>query len=62
MDILGSWTYPPTQFGTVLELMRQSMGKIPLDELVTAKYSVENAQQAIDDLKARKGIKLAIHG
>jgi len=62
MDILGSWTYPPTQFGTVLELMRQSMGKIPLNELVTAKYSVENAQQAIDDLKARKGIKLAIHG
>ena len=62
MDILGSWTYPPTQFGTVLELMRQSMGKIPLDELVTAKYSVDNAQQAIDDLKARKGIKLAIHG
>ena len=62
MDILGSWTYPPTQFGTVLELMRQSMGRIPLNELVTAKYSVENAQQAIDDLKARKGIKLAIHG
>ena len=62
MDILGSWAYPPTQFGTVLNLMRQSMGKIPLNEIVTAKYSVENAQQAVDDLKSRKGIKLAIQG
>ncbi len=62
MDILGSWTYPPTQFGTVLELMRQSMGRLPLDEVVTKVYGVDEAQTAIDDLKARKGIKLAISG
>ncbi|UCD44619.1 MAG: zinc-binding dehydrogenase [Candidatus Bathyarchaeota archaeon] len=62
MDILGSWTYPPTQFGTVLELMRQSMDRLPLDELVTKRYGVAEAQRAMDDLKARKGIKLAIHG
>ena len=60
MDVLGSWTYPPTQFGTVLELMRQSMGRLPLDEVVTKVYGVAEAQKAIDDLKARKGIKLAI--
>lgn len=62
MDVLGSWTYPPTQFGTVLELMRQSMGRLPLDEVVTKVYGVAEAQTAIDDLKARKGIKLAISG
>ncbi len=62
MDVLGSWTYPPTQFGTVLELMRQSMGRLPLDEVVTKVYGVDEAQTAIDDLKARKGIKLAISG
>jgi len=62
MDVLGSWTYPPTQFGTVLELMRQSMGRLPLDEVVTKVYGVEEAQTAIDDLKARRGIKLAIRG
>jgi L-iditol 2-dehydrogenase len=62
MDILGSWTYPPTQFGTVLELMRRSMGEIPLDEVVTKVYGVDEAQAAVDDLKARKGIKLAIKG
>jgi len=62
MDVLGSWTYPPTQFGTVLELMRQSMGRLPLDEVVTKVYGVSEAQTAIDDLKARRGIKLAISG
>ena len=62
MDILGSWTYPPTQFGTVLELMRQSMGRLPLDEVVTKVYGVSEAQTAIDDLRARRGIKLAIKG
>jgi threonine dehydrogenase-like Zn-dependent dehydrogenase len=62
MDILGSWTYPPTQFGTVLELMRQSMDRFPLDEVVTKVYSVSETQKAIDDIKARKGIKLAISG
>ncbi len=62
MDVLGSWTYPPTQFGTVLELMRQSMGRLPLDEVVTKVYGVAEAQTAIDDLKARRGIKLAIRG
>jgi len=62
MDVLGSWTYPPTQFGTVLELMRQSMGRLPLDEVVTKVYGVAEAQTAIDDLKARRGIKLAISG
>ena len=62
MDILGSWTYPPTQFGTVLELMRQSMDRLPLDEVMTKVYSVSETQKAIDDIKARKGIKLAISG
>jgi threonine dehydrogenase-like Zn-dependent dehydrogenase len=62
MDVLGSWTYPPTQFGTVLELMRQSMGRLPLDEVVTKVYGVADAQAAVDDLKARRGIKLAIRG
>lgn len=62
MDILGSWTYPPTQFGTVLELMRLARGRIPLDEIVTHKYKVEDAQKSIDTLKAREGIKHALVG
>jgi threonine dehydrogenase-like Zn-dependent dehydrogenase len=62
MDILGSWTYPPTQFGTVLELMRLAVDSLPLDEIVTHKFKVEDAQESIDTLKARKGIKHALTG
>ena len=62
LDILGSWTYPPTQFGTVLELMRLSMDRMPLDKIVTHKYKVEDAQKSIDTLKARQGIKHALTG
>lgn len=62
MDILGSWTYPPTQFGTVLDLMRLAADRLPLDEIVTHKYRVEDAQKSIDTLKARKGIKHALTG
>ncbi len=42
--------------------MRQSSDRLPLDEVVTKRYGVAEAQTAIDDLKARKGIKLAIGG
>lgn len=62
MDILGSWTYPPTQFSTVLELMRQSRDRLPLNKIVTHRYSVTDTQKAMEDLKARKGIKFAIQG
>ena len=62
MDILGSWTYPPTQFGTVLDLMRLAADRLPLDEIVTHKYSVTDAQKAVDTLIARKGIKHALTG
>ncbi len=62
MDILGSWTYPPTQFGTVLELMRLAQDRIPLDKVVTHKFKVEDAQKSIDTLKAREGIKHALVG
>ena len=62
MDILGSWTYPPTQFGTVLELMRLAKDELPLGEIVTHRYPVAQAQKAVDNLKARKGIKHALVG
>jgi L-iditol 2-dehydrogenase len=62
MDILGSWAYPPTQFSTVLELMKLSLGRIPLEQIVTHKYPVNQAQKAIDNLKERKGIKHVITG
>jgi len=62
MDILGSWAYPAAQFATSLDLMRLSMDRMPLHEIVTHKYKVKDAQKAIDGVKARKGIKSAIQG
>jgi len=62
MDILGSWAYPPTQFGTVLDLMRLAADRIPLEEIVTHKHTVTEAQSAVDAVKARKGIKHALVG
>jgi L-iditol 2-dehydrogenase len=62
MDILGSWAYPPTQFGTVLELMRLSADRLPLDKIVTHKYKLSDAQKAIDNLKNRQGIKHVLIG
>jgi L-iditol 2-dehydrogenase len=62
MDILGSWAYPPTQFATALELMRQSVDSLSLNKIITNKYKINEVQQAVDDVKARKGIKMAIRG
>ena len=50
----------------VVQKIRHLLEALPLsssvDEVVTKRYGVAEAQTAIDDLKARKGIKLAIGG
>ena len=48
--------------GTVLDLMRLAADRLPLDEIVTHKYKVTDAQKSIDTLKARQGIKHALTG
>ena len=42
--------------------MKQSMGRMTLDEVVTKRFGVAEAQMAIDDLRTLKGIKLTISG
>jgi len=56
MDILGSWIYPPTQFGTALELMRLAKDRFPLEKIPTHKFKVEDTQKSNSTLKERKGI------
>lgn len=60
MDILGSWAYPPTQFDTALQLLRRGMETLPLSEIVTHKFSVADADRAIETVKGGNGIKMAI--
>ena len=40
----------------------RAVDRLPLDEIVTHKYNVKDAQESIDTLKARKGIKHALTG
>jgi L-iditol 2-dehydrogenase len=58
MDILSSWAYPPTQFSTIIELMRFSLDRIPLDQIVTHQYLVSETQKAIYNLKKERVLKI----
>ncbi len=60
MDILGSWAYPPTQFETALQALRMGMDTLPLADIVTHRFEVTEAEKAIQTVKSRKGIKMAI--
>lgn len=60
MDILGSWAYPPTQFKTALEIFKRCEETIPLEELVTGRYGISEAEEAIRDVKAGRGIKMVV--
>ena len=59
LDILGSWAYPPTQFDTALQLLKRGMNDLPLAEIITHKFSVAEAERAIETVRNRKGIKMA---
>ena len=62
MDILGSYTYSSdtVRYSTGLDEARS--GPVALDEIVTHKFHVSEAQKSIDTLKARQGIKHALMG
>ena len=60
MDILGSWAYPPTQFDTALQTLRRGMETLPLADIVTHRFKVTEAEKAIQTVKSRKRIKMAI--
>jgi len=60
MDILGSWAYPPTQFDTALQILLRGIDTLPLEEIITHRFRVSEAEKAIDTVKSKKGIKMAI--
>jgi len=60
MDILGSWAYPPTQFETALQTLRMGIETLPLEDIITHRFKVKEAERAIQTVKDREGIKMAI--
>lgn len=60
MNILGSWAYPPTQFDTALQILKRGMDTLPLKEVITHRFRVTEVENAIETVKSKKGIKMAI--
>jgi len=60
IDVLGSWAYPPSQFDTAIKTLRRGMETLPIAEMVTHRFKVAEAERAIQTIKSRKGIKMAV--
>lgn len=62
IEIMGIWAYPPAVLGTAIKVMERSMDKYPYHELVTNRYPVEKAEQALIDARDKNCIKAVILG
>ncbi|KYH36132.1 MAG: hypothetical protein AYL28_007180 [Candidatus Bathyarchaeota archaeon B23] len=61
IDILGCWAYPPAQFRKALKALEMGLGEeLPLKELVTDRFKVEEAPEALSYAEGREGLKVAI--
>jgi len=61
IDILGCWAYPPAQFRKALKALEMGLeAGLPLRELITDRFPVEKAPEALRYAEQRKGLKIAI--
>ena len=60
IDLLGSWAYPPTQFGTAIAILDRQKDRFPFKELITHQYNIDRAKEAIDAIKRGEVVKAAI--
>lgn len=60
IDILGCWAYPPAQFRRALKALEMGMDILPLKELVTDRFSVDETPRALRYAEGREGLKVAI--
>jgi L-iditol 2-dehydrogenase len=58
MDILGSWVYPMWQFSEALKVL--GSGKFPLEEILTHRFKIEDAQKALETSERGECIKALI--
>ena len=58
--IKGSFRYGPGDYRLAVEFL--AAGKVSVKELVTARYKFEDAEQAFEETKAARGIKVIIEG
>jgi L-iditol 2-dehydrogenase len=61
VDILGSWSYPPTQFETALNLLYYQRDRFPFKKAITHRFSIEDAAKGIEKMNTKdESIKVVI--
>ena len=61
VDILGSWSYPPTQFETALNLLYYQRDRFPFKKMITHRFSIEDAAKGIEKMNTKdESIKVVI--
>ena len=60
VTIIGSWTYDPLEYPVTIAFMRRAKEiGIPLEELITHRFSLDELNEAMETNVSLKGIKVA---
>lgn len=60
ITVVGSWIYPPQEYPLAIAFMKRAKEiGLPLEELVTHKYGLDELNEAMETNIAQKGIKVA---
>lgn len=62
IEICGIWAYPAPVLGSAIALMEQTMERFPYSELITNRYSIDDAEKALIDARKKNCIKAVIMG
>jgi threonine dehydrogenase-like Zn-dependent dehydrogenase len=61
VDILGSWSYAPTQFETALNLLYYQRDRFPFKKIITHRYPIEEAAKGIEKMNSKgESLKVVI--
>lgn len=60
IDILGVFAYQNSQFATAMSILEQTIDKLPYGELITHRFPVEKAEEALKVSRSRECVKAMI--
>jgi L-iditol 2-dehydrogenase len=60
LDIVGSWSYPPTQFATSIMLLTENMDTIPFRKLITHVLPFSEASKGIEAIRSGEAVKVLL--
>ncbi|TEB04448.1 5-exo-hydroxycamphor dehydrogenase [Pelotomaculum schinkii] len=62
IEIVGLWAYAAPELGTAISLIQQTMDRFPYADLITHRYHIDEADQALKEARDRNCIKSVILG